>query len=169
MLLGGDEFRRTQRGNNNAYCQDNETSWVDWSLCQRNDEIFRFARGVLALRRDAPGRCVGKLSTPTRTSSGSIRADAARTGSTRAAKPGVSDLRRGRARPVPHVQCRFRAGRLRPACAASAGRWRVAVDTAQPSPGDSHATGETGSLPSQMGCAVAPHSGVILLAVTAAG
>ena len=32
MLLGGDEFRRSQRGNNNAYCQDNETSWVDWSL-----------------------------------------------------------------------------------------------------------------------------------------
>ena len=32
MLLGGDEFRRTQRGNNNAYCQDNEVSWFDWSL-----------------------------------------------------------------------------------------------------------------------------------------
>jgi glycogen operon protein len=51
MLLGGDEFRRSQRGNNNAYCQDNDTSWVDWSLLQRNNEIFRFARGVLALRR----------------------------------------------------------------------------------------------------------------------
>jgi glycogen operon protein len=51
MLLGGDEFRRSQRGNNNAYCQDNDTSWVDWSLLQRNKEIFRFARGVLALRR----------------------------------------------------------------------------------------------------------------------
>jgi glycogen operon protein len=54
MLLGGDEFRRSQRGNNNAYCQDNETSWVDWSLLRRNDEIFRFARGVLALRRAHP-------------------------------------------------------------------------------------------------------------------
>ena len=54
MLLGGDEFRRTQRGNNNAYCQDNETSWVDWSLCHRHDEILRFARNVLALRRDHP-------------------------------------------------------------------------------------------------------------------
>jgi glycogen operon protein len=50
MLLGGDEFRRTQRGNNNAYCQDNETSWVDWSLRQRHDEIVRFTRNVLALR-----------------------------------------------------------------------------------------------------------------------
>jgi glycogen operon protein len=54
MLLGGDEFRRSQRGNNNAYCQDNDTSWVDWSLLQRNNEIFRFARGVLALRRAHP-------------------------------------------------------------------------------------------------------------------
>lgn len=51
MLLAGDEFRRTQHGNNNAYCQDNATSWVDWSLLQRNNEIFRFARGMLALRR----------------------------------------------------------------------------------------------------------------------
>jgi glycogen operon protein len=57
MLLGGDEFRRSQRGNNNAYCQDNETSWVDWSFLQRNDEIFRFARGVLALRRANPVLC----------------------------------------------------------------------------------------------------------------
>jgi glycogen operon protein len=54
MLLAGDEFRRSQRGNNNAYCQDNETSWVDWTLLQRNAEIFRFARGVLALRRAHP-------------------------------------------------------------------------------------------------------------------
>jgi len=54
MLLGGDEFRRSQRGNNNAYCQDNETSWVDWSLLQRNDEIFQFARAMLALRRACP-------------------------------------------------------------------------------------------------------------------
>ena len=37
MLLAGDEFRRTQRGNNNAYCQDNGTSWVDWSLAERHD------------------------------------------------------------------------------------------------------------------------------------
>jgi isoamylase len=54
MILAGDEFRRTQLGNNNAYCQDNETSWVDWSLLQRNRDIFQFARGVLALRRAHP-------------------------------------------------------------------------------------------------------------------
>jgi len=54
MLLGGDEFRRSQRGNNNAYCQDNETSWVDWSLLDRNREVFQFARGVFTLRRAHP-------------------------------------------------------------------------------------------------------------------
>ncbi len=54
MLLAGDEFRRTQRGNNNAYCQDNDISWVDWSLLQQNREIFQFARGALALRRAHP-------------------------------------------------------------------------------------------------------------------
>jgi glycogen operon protein len=50
MLLGGDEFRRTQLGNNNAYCQDNETSWYDWSLIERHQEIHRFARGLMAFR-----------------------------------------------------------------------------------------------------------------------
>jgi isoamylase len=54
MLLGGDEFRRSQRGNNNSYCQDNDTSWVDWSLLQRNHEIFRFAQAMLKLRRTYP-------------------------------------------------------------------------------------------------------------------
>jgi glycogen operon protein len=54
MLLGGDEFRRTQRGNNNAYCQDNETSWHDWSCLEQHGEIFRFSRGMIAFRRAHP-------------------------------------------------------------------------------------------------------------------
>ena len=54
MLLGGDEFRRTQRGNNNAYCQDNEVSWFDWSLPEKHKEIERFTRGMIAFRRAHP-------------------------------------------------------------------------------------------------------------------
>jgi glycogen operon protein len=50
MLLGGDEFRRTQRGNNNAYCQDNETSWFDWARLEQHREIYRFAQGMIAFR-----------------------------------------------------------------------------------------------------------------------
>src|SRR5208337_831462 len=53
-LLGGDEFRRTQRGNNNAYCQDNEVSWFDWSLLEKHKEIQRFTRGMIAFRRAHP-------------------------------------------------------------------------------------------------------------------
>ena len=51
MLLAGDEFARTQGGNNNAYCQDNPTSWVDWSLVERNGDLLAFVQQLIELRR----------------------------------------------------------------------------------------------------------------------
>ncbi|OHD63460.1 MAG: glycogen debranching enzyme GlgX [Spirochaetes bacterium RBG_13_51_14] len=54
MLLAGDEFRRTQKGNNNAYCQDNEISWVDWRLFEKNRDIVRFAREMIRFRKNHP-------------------------------------------------------------------------------------------------------------------
>ena len=54
MLLGGDELLRTQRGNNNAYCQDNEISWYDWSLRQKNRDFFEFVRKAIAFTRRYP-------------------------------------------------------------------------------------------------------------------
>jgi glycogen operon protein len=54
LLLAGDEFLRTQRGNNNAWCQDNEVSWVDWSLAAKNADFLRFVRELIALRRRHP-------------------------------------------------------------------------------------------------------------------
>ena len=51
MLLGGDELLRTQGGNNNAWCQDNATSWVDWTLADRNADFLRFTRQLIALRK----------------------------------------------------------------------------------------------------------------------
>jgi glycogen operon protein len=54
MLLAGDEFLRTQQGNNNAYCQDNEVSWVDWGLADRNADFLRFVREMIALRKRHP-------------------------------------------------------------------------------------------------------------------
>jgi len=54
MLSGGDEFRRTQRGNNNAYCQDNTISWYDWTLLDKNQEIYRFTRAMIAFRHAHP-------------------------------------------------------------------------------------------------------------------
>jgi glycogen operon protein len=50
MLHMGDEVRRTQRGNNNAYCQDNELSWFDWTLPDRHQDIFRFSRHLISRR-----------------------------------------------------------------------------------------------------------------------
>ena len=51
MLVAGDEFGRTQQGNNNAWCQDNEISWLDWSLLQSNKGFFRFFKECIALRK----------------------------------------------------------------------------------------------------------------------
>jgi glycogen operon protein len=51
FLLQGDEFGRTQQGNNNAYCQDNEISWVDWNLAQKNAGLLRFVRLMISLRK----------------------------------------------------------------------------------------------------------------------
>jgi isoamylase len=54
MVQAGDEFARTQRGNNNAYCQDNELSWVDWRLCGENQELVQFVELLAAIRRQHP-------------------------------------------------------------------------------------------------------------------
>ena len=51
MLLMGDEVRRTQRGNNNAYCQDNDLSWFDWTLLERHRDLHRFVKTLIAHRR----------------------------------------------------------------------------------------------------------------------
>ena len=54
MLLHGDEMGRTQNGNNNVYCQDNPTAWVDWSLLGKNASLVGFTAGVIALRHAHP-------------------------------------------------------------------------------------------------------------------
>ncbi|MDR3637137.1 MAG: isoamylase [Isosphaeraceae bacterium] len=54
MLLAGDEFLRTQGGNNNAWCQDNATAWVDWTLADENADFLRFVRQLIILRQRHP-------------------------------------------------------------------------------------------------------------------
>jgi len=54
MLLAGDELYRTQNGNNNAYCQDNEISWVDWQGLKADDSLLQFVRALAASRRARP-------------------------------------------------------------------------------------------------------------------
>ena len=57
MLLAGDEMRHTQRGNNNAYCQDNEISWLDWTMLKKEQEVFRFFRNIIRFRKSHPSLC----------------------------------------------------------------------------------------------------------------
>lgn len=68
MLLGGDEFGRTQKGNNNAYCQDNDISWYNWEFLKENRGLFEFCKKIVRFRRQNPaftrlhyfdGRAVG--------------------------------------------------------------------------------------------------------------
>jgi glycogen operon protein len=54
LLLGGDEMSRTQGGNNNAYCQDNGVSWIDWERARQNDGLIEFVRALIALRNELP-------------------------------------------------------------------------------------------------------------------
>ncbi|MEW6441198.1 MAG: glycogen debranching protein GlgX [bacterium] len=51
MILAGDEVLRTQQGNNNGYCQDNELSWFDWTLPEKHREMLRFVTGMIAFRK----------------------------------------------------------------------------------------------------------------------
>jgi len=54
MMVMGDECRRTQKGNNNAYCQDNETSWFNWDLVKQHEHLIRFASALIKFRRNQP-------------------------------------------------------------------------------------------------------------------
>ncbi len=54
LLLAGDEFGNSQAGNNNAYCQDNEISWLDWSLSDINKDIFNYVKQMIRLRKEHP-------------------------------------------------------------------------------------------------------------------
>ncbi len=54
MFVAGDEVRHTQKGNNNAYCQDNEMTWFDWALVEKHAELFRFFKYMIAFRKDHP-------------------------------------------------------------------------------------------------------------------
>jgi isoamylase len=61
MIVAGDEIRRTQKGNNNAYCQDNEVSWFDWRLVEKNRSLLRFWKMLIAARAQFPHFRAGRL------------------------------------------------------------------------------------------------------------
>ena len=59
LIMAGDEFGNTQQGNNNAYCQDNELSWIDWSCAEKNKNLVEFTKKLIQLR--IPMKIVKKI------------------------------------------------------------------------------------------------------------
>ncbi|MFS8097918.1 DUF3459 domain-containing protein [Lentzea alba] len=72
MLVAGDEFGRTQQGNNNAYCHDDELSWVDWDLASRNRDLVEFTAALIAFRRAHPALRSGTFDGVTSSLSGRV-------------------------------------------------------------------------------------------------
>ena len=73
MLLAGDEVLGTQKGNNNGYCQDNELTWFDWSLTEKNRDMLRFLRLMIALRKSHPSLMRRRFLTGSRRSEREIK------------------------------------------------------------------------------------------------
>jgi len=162
MLLGGDEFRRTQRGNNNAYCQDDETSWYDWDLLKRHRGIHRFTRGMIAFRRAHPVLAREAFYTD---------ADI-RWFSPRGHLPDWFDPEEGclaclilgeEADLYLMFNARGEAESFVLPAPPRAGLWHLAADTHRPSPHDLLAPGQEIALPDQDTYRVGPRSSVILI------
>ena len=163
MLMGGDEFRRTQRGNNNAYCQDNETSWYDWNCIERNREIYRFTRGMIAFRRAHPVLCEERFYTDA-----DIRWFDPDLGLPAWADPGEKRLAclihegEGEA-----LYLMFNAGAdpagFRVPPAPEGAQWHLAVETGGESPRDLFDPGEEPLFDAARPCPVASRSATILI------
>jgi isoamylase len=164
MLLGGDEFRRTQGGNNNAYCQDNETSWHDWRYLDRHGDIHRFTRGMIALRRAHPVLSKERFYT---------EADIQWYG-VDGALPNWWDPQAKQLACLVHqdrssaLYLMFNAGpgavAFRLPAAPGPACWRVAADTSREAPQDLFSPGEEPLLEPSLTYPVGPHSSVILVA-----
>jgi isoamylase len=108
MILAGDEFLRTQKGNNNAWCQDNDISWVNWDMAEENAEFLRFVRELIHLRKRHP----------------TLRRRRFFTGEFRPAareQPGTTRPGDGHVGPFPT------SGPVRPEEAGLSGEWRIPV------------------------------------------
>jgi isoamylase len=164
MLLAGDEFRRSQRGNNNAYCQDNDASWIDWSLLKRHQEISRFARGALALRRAHPVFCREAFYSEQEIEWFNPGGN----------QPDWSDPREKRLACLidgqggPDLYLMFNAASARIAFVLPppprSKTWCVAVDTAQESPRDLLASGDEAAVANSRSYVVESRSSVVLVA-----
>ncbi len=164
MLMGGDEFRRTQRGNNNAYCQDNETSWCDWSSLEQHQDIYRFTRGMIAFRRTHPMLSTEHFYTDAEIHRFSPHGDL----------PHWTDPKEKQLACLIHesehqaLYLMFNAGAEAVAFHVppmpNGARWHLAVDTYHEAPEDLFGAGDEPRLDQSQAYQVGPHSSAILLA-----
>jgi len=175
MLLMGDEMRHTQLGNNNAYCQDNELSWLDWSQVQNHEDIHRFVRLLIAYRR---GRDLSSRHARTSLNEilGSSRID---WHGIRLHRPDWSDCSHSLAFTFERPNGRYRLHGMLNAYwepltfelpqVDGGGQWRRCIDTALPSPHDIQAR-DSAPFVDETHYVVEPRSVVFLVAsVNAAG
>ncbi|MBT8442886.1 MAG: glycogen debranching protein GlgX [Gammaproteobacteria bacterium] len=145
MMLAGDEMLRTQNGNNNAWCQDNELSWIDWSLVDQNTDAVRFVRELIALRKRHPALRRARFLTGADNGASSLP-DVTWYGENRAAPDWENPDGRSLAftlagvdadEPTLHVIMNMSDATLQHSLPEPVGtEWRVAVDTAAASPDD---------------------------------
>jgi isoamylase len=160
LILGGDEIRRTQSGNNNAFCQDNETSWYNWEFFQKNQEIHRFTKEMIAFRRQhKPVRDVSFYA------EGDITWHGRRDGS-----PDWGPKSKSLSCVIAGDQdlcLMFHSGSTDGRCTIPAARpgrrWHLAVDTAKPCPDDIYPSGREPVLTDQRRYTLKARSMVILV------
>jgi glycogen operon protein len=148
----GDEMRRTQGGNNNPYCQDNEISWLDWSLLERHRDVHRFVKRHIELRlrsdlADEPGMTLAEVLRRSKVRWHGVDLDA----------PDWSDASRALALTVTGLRGRYDFHIIANAYwealdfelpeprAGLRGGWRVLIDTSKESPFDVSPKGESPS------------------------
>jgi glycogen operon protein len=163
MLLGGDEFRRTQRGNNNAYCQDNETSWFDWTLLEKHKEIHRFTRGMIEFRR--AHAVLRREVFYSDTDMKWFAPNGATPNWTGGQQKSFACLILGQTEPDLFLLCNAETRSVDFSIPALPGNkfWRLAVDTARIAPDDLYETGREPSMQGQISFRVEPRSSAILL------
>jgi isoamylase len=163
MLLGGDEFRRTQRGNDNAYCQDNEISWYDWALLECHREIHRFVRGMIAFRRAHPVLRQERFYTDADVRFFNPAGEVPDWFDPQEKRLGMLIL----GQDEPDLYLMFNAGTEAATFVLPAppheGRWHLTADTFRPSPRDLYEPGEEIPLEDQQSYRTGPRSSAILI------
>src|SRR5262245_37702173 len=154
MILAGDEVLRTQRGNNNAYCQDNAISWFDWRLVEKNAEMLRFVQTLNAFRRRQPnvrrpafltGKAAkpGQLPDVTWFNPDGSTVNWSTPGSSLACLLGTSGLSDPAAKAVfIMLHCGPKSQEFKAPPAAANMNWRLFIDTAAATPDDIYPEGD---------------------------